>query len=737
MAQKPAGKIGSRDMQVVTLLNELGDRLIRSERERIELKKTVQGQRDVVSELQSRAAQAERSYSSLRQRQEKLEQDYRLQMQRIEKAAVLAEKIENALAQQDKFARRLEKFTEDKARMIRKLERIEETVLETREALNAGALVPLAEQVPAAKSPASEQDSSLWRQWWQNPSRRRMAGVAAGVVLVALFGIGLKMGMPISGPAQPESSFAAVEAEKPETPVQDTARAGVMPPPAAPEIQTPPMPQAGNTNETLYVETPPPPAKPLDPMTMGDEELLAAMKNDPAALAAALNAIEPTEKEEPAKPQDIKQDIKPAPETVAQPVKPAPVKTPVPPAGKTPVPFDVEKFMAGQVDPRPVSGRIARDAALPDMIKDIERQAFEGMPEAQHDLAAIYTAGHGGIPVDYSKAALWFKEAAVNGVANARYNLGVLYHQGLGVKKDVATAVAWYRAAAALDHPEAQYNLGIAYIEGIGAPQDPQTAGRYFEQAARGGIVEAAYNLGLVYENGLIGKGPDFKQSVFWYKIAANQGNKDAQSALDQVAAQMKISAADVETIFDDMKAKNKWSSPSPSAPAQATKVAAPVKPETVKTEKATNNVRAAGAVPVDTPPLAVSAAALPAAPEIMDQSSIVRIQRNLMQLGLYPGPADGVTNPQMTDSIRAYQSRYNLPADGRVSAALLAHMVASLAPAAGAVDPSPLSNPPAPPVPLRAGSHPTDSGIVSRADENDGGMLTPEPLSPGDLALP
>jgi TPR repeat protein len=108
-----------------------------------------------------------------------------------------------------------------------------------------------------------------------------------------------------------------------------------------------------------------------------------------------------------------------------------------------------------------------RDESLSDSLKELQDKAYAGTAEAQHDLAALYTAGS-GVKQDYKRAAYWFDQAAGAGVANAAYNLGVLHHQGLGVEKNIQKALDWYRLAALKGHPEAQYNLGIAYIEGIG-----------------------------------------------------------------------------------------------------------------------------------------------------------------------------------------------------------------------------------------------------------------------------
>src|SRR5690606_4293416 len=245
--------------------------------------------------------------------------------------------------------------------------------------------------------------------------------------------------------------------------------------------------------------------------------LMEKMDTDPDAVAAQLNAIEP------GAPQAA-EETAPADEAA-----PAPQEDIMPEFDR--VAFtqraEIARAVAAEKDSRPLSDRAEPDKSLPGPVRAIEKQAFAGDGEAQHDLAAIYTAGHAGVPQNFDKAAFWFREAADNGIANARYNLGVLYHQGLGVKRDLGRALYWYREAAKLGHPEAQYNLGIAHIEGIGTEYDPLLAAAYFERAANQGIMEAAYNLGLIYENGLLGEAQP-NEALLWYKIAADQGSPDA-----------------------------------------------------------------------------------------------------------------------------------------------------------------------------------------------------------------
>ncbi len=54
-----------------------------------------------------------------------------------------------------------------------------------------------------------------------------------------------------------------------------------------------------------------------------------------------------------------------------------------------------------------------------------------------------------GVAQDYVAAAWWFRAAAEQGNAEAQYNLGLMYLEGLGVTQDNAEAYAWIRTAAA------------------------------------------------------------------------------------------------------------------------------------------------------------------------------------------------------------------------------------------------------------------------------------------------
>ena len=180
------------------------------------------------------------------------------------------------------------------------------------------------------------------------------------------------------------------------------------------------------------------------------------------------------------------------------------------------------------IEPSALSSEDLRDTP-PATEEKTTAETSESGKEAQHDMGSIYIAGHESVKRDLKRAHFWFEQAANNGVANAKYNLGVLYHQGMGVEASLDKALSLYSEAAEQGHPEAEYNLGIAYIGGIGYPYDPVKAANYFENAANKGVKEAAYNLGLIYENGLLGK-PQPDEALMWYKDAAEKGSPEANT---------------------------------------------------------------------------------------------------------------------------------------------------------------------------------------------------------------
>lgn len=584
-----------------------------------------------------------KQWEQLMSRIDKREEALSLRLTHAEdQAKAAADKGEEAISSAGKVDRKLEKALQERTRLIRKLERIEETVIQTHDALNARAMVLLTDQNTAAQShfphktalseggiqaflpgdeDAAAEPQALAGVWWKRPLP--LSAVAmTGIVVVALLSGWMISQVQTSSLSEPATDIEFPLAEE-ALPPQDEAQAFLEPDAASADLTEPAAGEEFPLPEIEKGLAPPPPlaeeaAPPAGTDDIGtkpltEQDKIAALLESDAppdmdAIAAQMNAIEPGA---------IPPQEKPAPVQESAP-KPAPLKS---------------------IPASDIAGRVKPDSNLPAVVKEIEAKAFEGSPEAQHDLAAIYTAGHGGVTQDYKKAATWFAIAAEGGVANAAYNLGVLHHQGIGVKQDLGEALDWYQKAADQGHPEAQYNLGIAHIEGVGLPYDADKAAQYFENAARAGVMEAAYNLGLIYENGLLGESqPD--EALMWYKTAADKGSPEAKAALDHLAKSLNVRVEDVNKLVDGMKTlKSGDAAPAP--------------------EQRSDN----GPVPLDPGPSAA-------------RTLIAGVQQQLMNFGLYPGPADGLSGPITEDAIRSYQTAYGLPADGQPTDSLLSHMM-------------------------------------------------------------
>lgn len=665
---------GGRDIEIVRMLAQISDKLKRSEAERYELLGELREYRKSLKELEDSAEFSRKSVASLEnkiqsrdqreadvfQRQARFEKAIKETEEKLVKSAAsqalldkklretaenqisIDQRLDETLSEQTRMSRQLELTSEDKTRVMRKMERLEEIVLETQDALRAKAMVLLTDQSNAAQAALAapmghkagkpeEDDQPFFLSRLLN---FKALGVASMVVAAVL------------------SGWAINQMQQPDVPQIAMLEGGGMARLNMDENRWEPMVtngQGGSSSEALANlngleaqklsnRLPAESASTATPAAIGgevqnnvmnysDEQLLEALEQNPEQLGAQLNAIEPG-----ASSATDEIDLNAAPSVTAVMKNFEKVAFAQDPK--------VANDIARSIESGALTSRMSPDTSLPNAVREVESQAFDGVAEAQHDLGAIYTAGHGGVTQNFDKAAFWFREAADSGIANAQYNLGVLYHQGLGVERDLDKALYWYREAAKLNHPEAEYNLGIAYIEGIGTEYNPSLAATFFERAANNGIMEAAYNLGLIYENGLLGEvKPD--EALMWYKIAADQGSPDAKAALAQLAKQVQIDMQDVDKLVSRMQEINIAVKGRRAGPLQNREVQS----------SSSNSVNE-------------------------QQALVAQIQEYLMLTNYYPGPADGISGPQTEDAIRAYQEENGLSTDGQASKTLLSHMV-------------------------------------------------------------
>ncbi len=81
---------------------------------------------------------------------------------------------------------------------------------------------------------------------------------------------------------------------------------------------------------------------------------------------------------------------------------------------------------------------------------------------------------------------MWFELAGTEkeGIAEAQYEAGHMYYDGLGTTQDKEAAAQWFRLAADQGLAKAQYQLGLMYYLGKGVPQDYMTGHLWANLAA-------------------------------------------------------------------------------------------------------------------------------------------------------------------------------------------------------------------------------------------------------------
>ena len=123
--------------------------------------------------------------------------------------------------------------------------------------------------------------------------------------------------------------------------------------------------------------------------------------------------------------------------------------------------------------------------------------AYEGNPEAQFQLALTYSKQ----ATNFKLAAYWYKQAARQGMADAQYNLGHFYLQGLGVKQSTNETIKWWQQAAHQNYAPAQHNLGTAYFEGVGVEKNNDLAKQWFLRCEKLGNTACTESLRIVRAN--------------------------------------------------------------------------------------------------------------------------------------------------------------------------------------------------------------------------------------------
>jgi uncharacterized protein len=180
------------------------------------------------------------------------------------------------------------------------------------------------------------------------------------------------------------------------------------------------------------------------------------------------------------------------------------------------------------------------------------KSAEEGYAPSERALGLLYWHS------DPAKAAMWLQQAAQKGDAEAQFDLGNAYEQGLLGTINYTEALNWIQESAKQGHPEAQASLGQMYEDGEGVKQNYAMAAKWYRKAAEhapnlGGAGQGRNNLGLLYLNGL-GVPKDFVQATFWFTLANAEPNASASYAKAHMT-QREIAKA--ERMANDWKSRH------------------------------------------------------------------------------------------------------------------------------------------------------------------------------------
>lgn len=172
-------------------------------------------------------------------------------------------------------------------------------------------------------------------------------------------------------------------------------------------------------------------------------------------------------------------------------------------------------------------------------IKLYELAGQAGLDKAYSELGRMYRLGY-GVHQDHKKAIDYFKKGAQTGNPQCNFMLGVYCSSGLGNderKPDQEKAFKHFQKAAVKGMAEAQYNVGLRFLKGHGVEANSFNAAEFFRMAALQGFQLAQINLAGMYSEGR-GVKSDLDEARNWLQKAAAGGGsigKDAQKRLDEI----------------------------------------------------------------------------------------------------------------------------------------------------------------------------------------------------------
>lgn len=205
----------------------------------------------------------------------------------------------------------------------------------------------------------------------------------------------------------------------------------------------------------------------------------------------------------------------------------------------------------------PADAKKAEDLLVPPnnaVALNLYRQAaLGGLAEALFNVGVYYESGT-LVDRDPTKAFSLFHRAALGNLPAAMFKVGGYYQNGISVTQDPIAARGWFQVAAQAGLPQAQLVMGAMSQQG----GDTNTAVQYFEAAAVGGLPQAMAALAGIYNNGSGSVKQNKIGAWIWASLASEAvpNDKTVKEAADKIFGE--LSAADKESAKKQLEAKRK-----------------------------------------------------------------------------------------------------------------------------------------------------------------------------------
>ena len=106
-------------------------------------------------------------------------------------------------------------------------------------------------------------------------------------------------------------------------------------------------------------------------------------------------------------------------------------------------------------------------------------------------------------------------------------------------KKEYAAALKLFRPLAEKGNALAQYNIALMHRMGLGVTKDQREARKWSRLAAKQGNTDAQVMLGSLYAKADGGESADVARAYMWYEVAAEQGNAEAKKELAVISKEL------------------------------------------------------------------------------------------------------------------------------------------------------------------------------------------------------